>query len=134
MQKHPRGVKKVGFLGTKYTMEHAYLQDRLRAHGLEVFAPTDPQEWETIQKVIMEELSHNVIKQESKRVFLEAIERLRERGAEGVVLGCTEIPLLIKQGDVENDPDFPLFDSTGAHVAAAVEVQLGRARVEDYRP
>jgi len=121
----------VGFLGTKYTMENAFLQDRLRKHKLEVISPTDEGERKAIQEIIEQELSRNVINEASKKVFLESIKKLVQRGAQGIILGCTEISLLIQQDDVS---EAPVFDTTMSHALAAVDVQLGVAEVEHYEP
>ncbi len=115
-------------------MEHSFLQDRLREHGLKVIAPESPQEREAIHSVIETELSHNIINEPSKKVFLESINGLVSRGAQAIVLGCTEIPLLIKQTDLESTSfsSILLVDSTSVHVMAAVDVQLLQTSVADY--
>lgn len=115
------GIGKVALLGTKYTMEQGFYKNRLRdRYGLEVVTP-DADERDYINNVIFDELCAGTIKPESRARFVEIIERLvREEGAEGVILGCTEIPLLVGQEDVS----VPAFDTTRLHAEAAVEFAL----------
>eukprot|EP01130_Rhizamoeba_saxonica_P006665 TRINITY_DN2651_c0_g1_i2.p1 TRINITY_DN2651_c0_g1~~TRINITY_DN2651_c0_g1_i2.p1 ORF type:complete len:156 (+),score=18.08 TRINITY_DN2651_c0_g1_i2:581-1048(+) len=122
---------KVGFIGTRFTMKETYLTDRIRAHGIQVLVPQSQQDLSDVQTVIEEKLSLNIFDQESKQVMLTVIQKLIQEGAEGIVLGCTEIPLLIKPGDV---PNIPLYDSASIHIAAAVDVQLGCKKVTDFYP
>ncbi len=116
------GIETVALLGTKYTMEADFYRDRLRdGFGLTVVVP-NTEERETINNVIFDELCANRFTDQSRQDFVAIIERLvREEGAEGVILGCTEIPLLISQKDVS----VPLFDSMAIHTQAAVEYALG---------
>lgn len=115
-----KGFTKVGLLGTKFTMEMGFYRDRLRErHGIEVIVP-EKQEREFVNRVIYNELVLGVIKDESRKRFKEIINSLVERGAHGVILGCTEIPLLIKQRDVS----VPIFDTTSIHARAAVDYAL----------
>jgi aspartate racemase len=110
-------LKTVGLLGTRYTMEQDFYRDRLeKKHGLSVLIPGEPDRTR-VHDIIYSELGHGVIKDSSRAEYLGIIERLRARGAEGVILGCTEIPLLIKPGDAP----IPLFDTTALHAQAAVE-------------
>jgi aspartate racemase len=112
----------VALLGTKYTMEQPFYRERLSRYGIKVVTPNE-KEREYINMVIFDELCANRIENKSKRGFLRIINRLREEeGAEGVILGCTEIPLLIKQEDV----NIPVFDTTAIHAEAAVRYSLGR--------
>ncbi len=115
-----KGIKRVGLLGTKFTMEEDFYKERLRKlHGIEVVIP-EAEERDYIHSVIYNELCLGIIKEESRRRFIEIIENLRRRGAEGIVLGCTEIPLLIKQEHVP----IPVFDTTRIHVEAALDRAL----------
>ena len=115
-----RGLKKVGLLGTKFTMEEDFYRMRLQEkHGLEVIIPEE-EERLTIHSILYSELVMGEIKKISKEAFQKIIENLVTRGAEGVILGCTEIPLLVKQEDYE----IPLFDTTTIHARAAVEYAL----------
>ncbi len=114
------GFEKVGLLGTRFTMEQDFYKMRLKEkHGIESVIP-DKSDRDIIHSVIMNELSVGVFTPESKRKYLEIITKLSKRGAEGVILGCTEIPLLV----TENDTDIPLFDTTLLHAKAAVDPAL----------
>ena len=115
-----KGLHTVALLGTSYTMEQPFYRERLKRYGINVVTPNE-KERDYINTVIFDELCANRVKAESKKEFLKIINRLRkEAGAEGVILGCTEIPLLIKQEDL----DIPVFDTTAIHSAAAVEYSL----------
>ena len=114
------GLTKVGLLGTAFTMEQDFYRDRLaRRHGLEVLVP-DPDDRATVHRVIYDELVAGTVREESRRAYREVIARLVARGAEAIVLGCTEIMLLIDA----DDSAVPLFDTTALHAAAAVELAL----------
>ena len=111
------GFKKVGLLGTKITMEKNFYKDRLKKQfGIETVVPKE-NEREIIHNIIHEELTYNIIKDSSKQKYIKIINNLVADGAQGIILGCTEIPLLIKQ----NDLDTPIFDTTSIHAKAAVE-------------
>jgi aspartate racemase len=115
------GLKKVGLLGTKFTMEQDFYKGRLSDHfGGEVIIP-DEEERKIIHHVIYNELCLGNIDQTSKTRFINIINNLIERGAEGIVLGCTEIPLLVKQEDIR----VPVYDTTEIHAQAAVAFALG---------
>jgi aspartate racemase len=114
------GIKKVGLLGTKYTMEQDFYSSRIENQGIEVLIP-EASERETINKVIYEELCVGVIKEESKILFQSFIEKFINRGVEGIILGCTEIGLLIQQEDFKNTI---LFDTTTIHANEAVKIAL----------
>ena len=115
-----KGVHTPGLLGTKFTMEEDFYKGRLREkYELEVIVPTDTDR-NAVDEIIYNELCVGIIKQASKEKFQEVIKELVSRGADGVILGCTEIPLLISQEDV----DVPLFDTTTIHSRAAVELAL----------
>ena len=109
------GLTKVGLLGTKYTMEDAFFHDKLKQHGIETIVPAQADRDE-VHRVIFEELTKGTINQSSKQAYITIIERLRALGAEGIVLGCTEIPMLI--GSAESP--LPVFDTTYLHVVAAL--------------
>ena len=115
------GVETVGVLGTKETMEGAFYRDRLAGHGLDVVVP-EPADREAVDRIIFEELTKGEIRDASRERYLEVVDSLVAAGAEGVVLGCTEIELLIEQAD---RPEVPLFDTTALHVERAVEHALG---------
>ncbi|MEN8243342.1 MAG: aspartate/glutamate racemase family protein [Thermodesulfobacteriota bacterium] len=114
------GVQKIALLGTRFTMEENFYKGRLvDIFGLDVLVPSEP-EMEVIHRVIYEELCLGKIDSNSRRKYIDVIDRLVGEGAEGVILGCTEIGLLVKQ----EDTDVPLFDTTEIHARAAVEYAL----------
>ncbi|WP_158837667.1 aspartate/glutamate racemase family protein [Polaribacter sp. L3A8] len=110
-------VKKVALLGTKYTMEKDFFTDVLKSFGIEAMIPTSD-EREIIHTIIYDELSVGNMNPVSKEKYLKIINRLIKSGAEGVILGCTEIPLLIDQDDVS----VPVFDTTRIHATAAFKL------------
>lgn len=115
-----KGLRKIGLLGTKFTMEEDFYIGRLtEKHNLEVIIPNE-EERHIVHDVIFNELCLGEIKQSSKEQFKKIIQNLVSRGAEGIILGCTEIPLLIKQENVK----VPLFDTTMIHAKSAVEYAL----------
>jgi aspartate racemase len=114
------GLHKVGLLGTRFTMEEDFYKSRLtQQYGLQVIIP-NADEREIVHRVIYDELVKGVIRQESKAQYIEISAQLVGEGAEGVILGCTEIGLLVKDGDCR----VPLFDTTRIHAEAAVEYAL----------
>jgi aspartate racemase len=113
------GVRTVGLLGTAFTMTMPFLSDRLTAHGLSVLVPEE-RDVETVHRVIYDELVHGVVRAASRDEYRAVIRRLVARGAEGVILGCTEIELLIGA----DDSAVPVFPTTRIHAEAAVEVAL----------
>lgn len=114
-----QGIKKVGLLGTAATMTLAFYKERLNKRGIEVVIPSEA-DIEIVDKVIFDELCHGQIKPESKREYLRIIDELQKQGAKGVILGCTEIDLLIQQEDVS----IPVFDTTEIHVDEVVDWAL----------
>lgn len=116
-----RGLKTVGLLGTRFTMEKDFYRERLRENfDIQTLVPGE-EERETVHRIIYEELVDGVIRDASREDFKAVIKNLIQRGAEGVILGCTEIPLLISQSDVE----IPVFDTTTIHAEEAVHWALG---------
>jgi len=116
-----RGLHRVGLLGTKFVMEEPFYQDRLRKRfGIEVLVPGQA-ERDRVHRIIYEELCRGKIRRASHQACLKIIEGLRGLGAEGIILGCTELPLLIHPDDIQ----VPLFDTTRLHAEAAVELALG---------
>lgn len=112
-----KGITKVGLLGTKYTMTQAFYKDKLTEAGIQVLIP-DAQGVELVNDVIYRELCLGVIREESKAAFVDIIEKLGQMGAQGVILGCTEIGLLVQQADTS----LPVFDTTQIHgIKAAME-------------
>jgi aspartate racemase len=114
------GLGTVGLLGTLPTMERDFYRARLAAMGIEVLVPDDAGR-QFVDRAIYDELVRDRFLPETRTAFLQVIAALRARGAEGVVLGCTEIPLLIKQEECE----LPLFDTLAIHARAAVDFLLG---------
>ena len=115
-----RGIRRIALLGTKYTMEDDFYKGRLvRQHGLEVMIPPEP-ERNTVHRVIYDELCVGNIVAGSRTELVRIIGDLGTRGAEGVILGCTELSLLIK----EEDSPLPLFDTTAIHARSAVDLAL----------
>lgn len=111
------GLKKVGLLGARYTMEENFYRQRLHEKfGLEVVIP-DENGRELVHQIIFAELCRGTLTEKSRNEFLAVIEKLRSEGAEGVILGCTEIPLLVRQ----KDTDLPLFNTTALHAQRALE-------------
>ncbi|NOZ33088.1 MAG: aspartate/glutamate racemase family protein [Alphaproteobacteria bacterium] len=112
------GMGRVGVLGTHFTMEERFYHDRLAAGGIESFAPgvghTD------LNAIIFEELCKGIVRDRSRKTYIEAIKRLAALGAEAVILGCTEIAMLIS----ENDSPLPVFDTTELHAKALVDIAL----------
>lgn len=114
-----KGITKVGLLGTKFTMEKSFFKDRLSSYGLETIIPTG-KDRNFIHASISNELQKEIFKDETKKQYLKIIEKLRDKGAEGIILGCTEIPLLINQ----TDSHLLIFDTTAIHSRAAVDFAL----------
>jgi aspartate racemase len=115
-----KNIRKAGLLGTKFTMEEDFYKERLnRKHNIEVIIP-EKKERDTIHRILYSELCLGVIKHISRDTFKKIIENLVGKGAEGIILGCTEIPLLVRQEDYE----ISLFDTTSIHAKAAVEYAI----------
>lgn len=114
------GIKKVALLGTVFTMEHDFYKGRLiEQFGLDVIVPNEA-ERKLIHTIIYEELCLGIVKEESKQVYLNIIDHLIEQGAEAVILGCTEITMLISQENC----NIPVFDTTRIHAESAVDFAL----------
>ena len=115
------GIRRIGLLGTRFTMEERFYRGRLEErHGLEVVVPGD-RDREVVNQVIYEELCLGRILDASREMLVRIIQDLKSDGAEGVILGCTEIPLLVGPGDT----DLPIFDTTLIHALKAVSFSLG---------
>lgn len=113
------GLSRVGLLGTRFTMEQPFLRERLEGRALEVIVP-DAAQRETVHRVIYDELCRGRIEAGSRATFGSIIDALVARGAQGVILGCTEIGLLVGAGDAS----VPLFDTAALHARAAAEAAL----------
>ena len=117
------GLRTVGLLGTLPVMQSEDLRSRYREQfGIEIFTPTQPDQ-AVVDRIIFDELVHRDLRASSRNEYLRIVASLRERGAQGIILGCTEIFLLIGQTDL---PGFPVFDTTELHVDAAVAFVLGQ--------
>jgi len=115
------GLRQVGLLGTRFVMGEPFYRDRLQKHfGIEVLVPGQ-EEQDIVNRIIYEELCLGKIEQASRQACFKIIEGLRGQGAQGIILGCTELPLFIRPGDVS----VPLFDTTRLHAEAAVRLALG---------
>ena len=112
-------IKKVGLLGTAFTMEHAFYKGRLAEHGLDVVVPND-EDRATVHRIIYEELVAGKILPASRDACRAIIARMVENGVEAVILGCTELMLLVRP----EDSAVPTFDTTAIHAAAAIEIAL----------
>ncbi|MFD4705144.1 aspartate/glutamate racemase family protein [Gottfriedia sp. NPDC058432] len=115
------GIKKVALLGTAFTMEHDFYKGRLiEQFGLDVIVPNED-ERKLVHNIIYEELCLGIVKEESKQVYLNIIDHLIGQGAKAVILGCTEITMLISQENCS----IPVFDTTRIHAESAVDFALG---------
>ncbi len=114
------GLSTVGLLGTAFTMEQNFYRDRLRGHGLTVVVPP-ADDRALVHRIIYHELCLGIVREQSRQTYRDVIERLVQSGAEGIILGCTEIELLISQGDSR----VPVFPTTRLHVEAAVDAAIG---------
>ncbi|AOM81019.1 aspartate racemase [Pedobacter steynii] len=114
------GLKKVGLLGTTYTMELDFYKDKLIANGIEPMIPESQEDRDYIEDTLRNELGRGVLNPETKKQYLAIVQQLIDKGAEGIILGCTEIPLLIHQEDIQ----VPVFDTTKIHAQAAVAFAL----------
>lgn len=113
--------KTVGLLGTKYTMQSGYIANELASHSdITAIVPTTDEQ-ETINQIIFDELCHGIINEISRQTYLEIMQSLYQRGAEVIILGCTEIEMLIKP----EHTDLPLYDTTRCHAGAAMDWALG---------
>ncbi|TDQ30185.1 aspartate/glutamate racemase family protein [Tenacibaculum caenipelagi] len=113
-------LSKVGLLGTKFTMEMDFYKDKLKESNIEPLIPLEKKDIEDIQHIVKNELGKGVVNKESKLKFIRYANELINRGAEGIILGCTEIPMLISQ----NNFDFPVFDTTKIHVENIIDFAL----------
>ncbi|MDC8785385.1 aspartate/glutamate racemase family protein [Roseateles koreensis] len=116
------GCKRVALLGTRYTMEQPFYVERLARYGIECVVPDEADRAE-VHRVIFEELCKGECSAQSRQGLMDIIARQVARGAEGVILGCTELPLTLSQANVAQ----PLFDTTALHALAAVDFALGTA-------
>jgi aspartate racemase len=120
------GIKRVGLLGVKQTMSGNFYHTSLAKVGVETLIP-DPEDQEIVHQIIYAELVHNRVTETSREIFVKIINKLVQEGAEAIILGCTEIPLLIRQQDV----GVPVFNTTEIHCDAAVKCAFGAQRCTD---
>lgn len=114
-----QGIDKVGLLGTKYTMQQDFYKENLKSKQVDVIIP-DKQDMEIVNSVIYQELCQGIISEKSKNEFLRIIDGLMKKGAQGIILGCTEIGLLVNQEDTE----IPVFDTTYIHAKQAAMLAM----------
>lgn len=110
------GIQTCGLLGTKFTMEQSFMKEVYARHGIETVVP-DAQDIRYVHETIFAELAMDVFRPETRQGYIDVMDRLRDKGAQGMVLGCTEIPMLVKQGDYS----LPLFDTAFLHCRYAVD-------------
>ncbi|MGH1364568.1 MAG: aspartate/glutamate racemase family protein [Calditrichia bacterium] len=115
-----QGVGKVCFIGTKFTMAEDYLKDRISQHDIEVLAPNNSTEIDELHRIIHKELSYGNVVAESKVYVMNVIKAMLEQGAKGVILGCTEFPIMIASDDL----DVPIFNTAEIHAKAGAEFIL----------
>ncbi len=120
------GLERIGLLGTIYTMEQDFYKGRLQdIYGLEILIPGSARR-EQVNRIIFDELVLGKLEDESREIYHQVIGDLIDMGAQGIILGCTEIPLLVNPGDF----DVPIFDTTNIHAGMAVEIALGERRLD----
>lgn len=121
------GIENVGLLGTKPTMAGDFYKERLRRYSINPIIP-DRKDIDTVDSIIFKELCNNEIKEHSREALKQIISRLNEKGAEGIILGCTELMLLVRQEDTK----LPIFDTTELHANAAVKISVKKATIHSY--
>lgn len=121
-----KGIRKIGLLGTKPTMTGEFYLNELKSRGLEVLVPNEPDQ-DLVSRIIYDELTLGILRPESRAEYLRVIEELKRRGAEGVILGCTEIGLLVTD---EHSP-LPVFDTAVLHARAGALWALGEANLPE---
>jgi aspartate racemase len=124
-----RGLERVGLLGTRYTMEQPFLKDRLAQHGVACVVPAEADRAE-VHRIIFDELCRGQITLASRLALQRICAELAQQGAQGMVLGCTELPLILRQADVA----WPLFDTTTLHALAAVDFALQTSTARSDQP
>ncbi len=115
-----KGINTIGLIGTRFTMEMDFYKNKLEEYGLRVLVPDKQETRDYMQHTIKEELGRGLIKPETKSAYLNIVMDLEKRGAEGIILGCTEIPLLLSQEDFP----IPVFDTVKIHTQAIVNFAL----------
>lgn len=118
---HKQKVKKVGLLGTKFTMENDFFKTKLSEKNIEALIP-ESEDREFIHQSLLYELGKGIIKNTTKQRYLSIIEKLKARGVEGIIAGCTEIPLIVNDSDI----DLTYFDTTKIHAKSAIQFSLSK--------
>lgn len=121
-----RGLSRIGILGTYPVMSDAFFIEAYGAFGVELIAPEEDEKKE-IDRIIFDEMTHHTFLPNSKKYYLRTIQNLADRGADGIILGCTEIKMLINQDDI---PEVPLFDTTELHCEMAAKICTGAIELE----
>ena len=114
------GLSKVGLIGTRFSMEQDFLVHRFATNEVEAIVPANTEEIVELHRIIQEELTFGNIVESSKRFVLNSVQSLADRGAQGIVLGCTEFPLMLNSEDI----DFPMFNTTQIHAETAAQFTL----------
>lgn len=117
------GLETVGLLGTRFTMEMDFYHDRLARYGIAAILP-EKQDRAAINRIIFEELCKGQVRPDSRDTYIRVARDMETQGAQGLILGCTEIGMLIGQKDFAGDCSFPVFDTTLLHIAAALDLAL----------
>jgi aspartate racemase len=120
-----QGLRKIGLLGTKFTMEMSFYRDKLATAGIETLVPPDQTTRDYVQRTIKDELGTGLVLPETKAAYVRIAHELIAAGAEGIVLGCTEVPLLLGPADLP----VPVFDTAKIHCQAAIDFALGQGLV-----
>lgn len=115
-----QGLTSVCFIGTKFSMEENFVKDRIARNGIDVIVPSEPSVIEELHRIIHQELIFGQVVPSSKRYVIDAINSMVQQGSQGVVLGCTEFPLMIRTEDLT----IPVFDTTTIHANAAAKYTL----------
>lgn len=121
-----QGIAKVCFIGTKFSMEEDFVTARIAQNGIEVLVPKERSVIDELHRIIQQELTFGCVEPKSKQFVLDVVNSMISRGAAGVVLGCTEFPLMISDADLT----VPVFDTTRIHSTAAVDFILKRSSVD----
>jgi aspartate racemase len=121
-----KGMSKVGLLGTRYTMEMDFYKKKLSDYHIEAIIPENQADRDFIEETLLHELGKGILVNETKAAYISIADQLIARGAEAIVLGCTEIPLLLKQEDIP----VPVFNTTAIHAQAAVNFALSIYEME----
>ena len=128
---HEGGFSKIGLIGTQPTMKNDFLKARLKRHNIETIIPESMEDQARIYNIICQELSFNIIKDDSREFIISIISKMVDQGATACLLGCTEIELLVHQ---ENIPNTPLLPSAAIHIKEVSHILLGTRSINDLLP